>query len=471
METIIQWVYIVFTIIFIALSILYVAIATIATKMAKYYKAKNIYAAYEDILSSELAPSISIIAPAYNEGLTIVENVRSLLSLHYLKYEIIIINDGSKDDSLEKLIKAYELERIPYTPLLGKFQTQPIKNVYQSKSKIFSKLTVIDKENGGKSDALNAGINLAQYEIVCCIDVDCILEQDSLLKMSKLFMEETDRKVIAAGGVIRVANSCKFQFGKITEVNLPKGLLAKMQVLEYSRSFLLGRLAWSKLNGLLIISGAFGLFDKEILIKAGGYSTNTIGEDMELVIRMRRYMEETGSLYTVVYSPDLLCWTETPESIQLLGKQRKRWTRGMIQSLKAHKIMFLNPEYSFIGTISFTFWVIFEWAASIIEFFGILLFPFLLLFGVINWMYFLSLLACVCVYSWMFSLWALYIEEQIFHQYQLKDLVKLIGCALIEPFVYHPLITWFSIEGNYAQLMSQKNTWGDMQRKGFENKK
>lgn len=470
METLIHWLYIVFTIIFLSISVVYVVMAILATKMTNYYKAINIYTTYEDILGSELAPSISIIAPAYNEGLTIVENVRSLLSLHYLKYEIIAINDGSKDDSLQKLIDAYELEQVSYT-LLGKFQTKTIKNVYRSQSKVYNKLTVIDKENGGKSDALNAGINLAQHEIVCCIDVDCILEQDSLLKMSKLFMEETDKKVIAAGGVIRVANSCKFQYGKITEVNLPKGLLAKMQVLEYSRSFLLGRLAWTNINGLLIISGAFGLFDKDTLIKAGGYSTTTIGEDMELVIRMRRYMEEAGKPYDVVFSPDLLCWTETPESIKLLGKQRKRWTRGMIQSLMTHKIMFLNPEYSPIATLSYTYWVIFEWVASVVEFLGILLFTFLIFFGFINWIYFFSLLACVCVYSWMFSLWALYIEEKTFHQYHLKDLVKLIGCALIEPFIFHPLITWFSIQGNYAQLMSQKNTWGDMRRNGFEIKK
>jgi cellulose synthase/poly-beta-1,6-N-acetylglucosamine synthase-like glycosyltransferase len=241
-----------------------------------------------------------------------------------------------------------------------------------------------------------------------------------------------------------------------------------MQVLEYSRSFLLGRLAWTNPNGLLIISGAFGLFDKDTLIKAGGYSTSTIGEDMELVIKMRRYMEEAGKPYVVLYSPDLLCWTETPESIKLLGKQRKRWTRGMIQSLMAHKIMFLNPEYSPIATISYTYWVIFEWIASVTEFLGLLLFTFLIFFGFINWIYFFSLLACVCVYSWMFSLWALYIEEKTFHQYQLKDLITLIGCALIEPFIFHPLITWFSIQGNYAQFMSQKNTWGDMRRKGFE---
>ncbi len=470
METLIHWLYIVFTVIFLSISVVYIVMATLATKMINYYKAKNIYETYEDILGSELAPNISIIAPAFNEGLTIVENVRSLLSLHYLKYEIIVINDGSKDDSLQKLVQAYELTQVPYS-LLGKFQTKTIKNVYRSKSKVFNKLTVIDKENGGKSDALNAGINLAQHEIVCCIDVDCILEQDSLLKMSKLFMEETDKKVIAAGGVIRVANSCKFQYGKITEVNLPKGLLAKMQVLEYSRSFLLGRLAWTNPNGLLIISGAFGLFDKDTLINSGGYSTTTIGEDMELVIKMRRYMEEAGKPYAVVYSPDLLCWTETPESIKMLGKQRKRWTRGMIQSLMAHKIMFLNPEYSPIATISYTYWVIFEWIASVVEFLGILLFTFLIFFGFINWIYFFSLMACVCVYSWMFSLWALYIEEKTFHQYQFKDLVKLIGCALIEPFIFHPLITWFSIQGNYAQLMSQKNTWGDMRRKGFEIKK
>lgn len=263
------------------------------------YKRDNTFTDYGVIAANPNAPVFSLIAPAYNEGMTIVENVRSLLSLYYHNLEIIIVNDGSKDDSIQKLIEAYELESVNFF-IQGEIPTTNVKAIYKSKNKAFKKLIVVDKENGGKADALNVGVNVSSGEYLVCIDVDCILEQDSILRLAKPFLEQTDKRLIACGGVIRLANNCQIQNGKVVEVNLPRTLLGKSQVLEYIRAFVLGRMAWSRASGLILISGAFGVFDRKIVLECGGYDKNTVGEDMELVVRMRKHMEEKGEPYEVI---------------------------------------------------------------------------------------------------------------------------------------------------------------------------
>ena len=280
-----------------------------STRNSLHYKHKNSFGSLEGIMSSPLAPSITIIAPAYNEGATIVENIRSLLSLHYVNYEVMVVNDGSKDDTLEKVIEAYDLVLDPHTKPKAD-RSKPIRGVYRSKRASFSKLVVIDKENGGKSDALNAGMYLSEKEYVGCIDVDCLLLPDALLHVVKAFTQRTQKEVIAVGGVIRVANSCRIDGGKLEEIRLPESWLARFQLLEYTRSFLLGRMAWGRIDSLLIISGAFGFFNRKIATAVGGYDTGTVGEDMEIVFKMRRFMHDQSIPYTVEYIPDPLCWTE-----------------------------------------------------------------------------------------------------------------------------------------------------------------
>ena len=275
----------------------YIILAMISSKETIEYMKKNSFVNYKEILSSTISPSITIIAPAYNESLNIIENVRSLLSSHYVNYDVVIVNDGSKDDSLEKLIVAYDLVKVDFL-INQQIPTKPIRaGVFKSTNPAFEKLTVVDKVNGGKADALNMGLNISKSDYVACIDVDCLLLENSLQKMIKPFLEVTYKTVIATGGVIRIANSCIIKDGKLLDVNFPKKLIEKAQILEYIRAFLLGRMAWSRLNGLLVISGAFGLFNKKVAIEVGGYDTKTVGEDMELIVRMRRYMEETKQKY------------------------------------------------------------------------------------------------------------------------------------------------------------------------------
>ncbi len=464
----------IFTYAILAYSVLlvssYIFIGLYSIGEVKNYLYKNSFTDYRMLAASTQAPSISILAPAYNEGANIIENVRSLLSIYYNNLEVIIINDGSKDDSLEKLIAAYDLYKVDFF-VNEQIKTKPVRGVYKSRKSVYRKLIVVDKENGGKADALNVGVNIAKNNYVVCIDVDCVLEQDALLKLAKPFLEHPNHRVIATGGVIRIANGCDIQKGRLLKVGLPAQFLPRVQTLEYIRAFLLGRMAWSRLNGLLLISGAFGAFDKDIVIKCGGYDHRTVGEDMELVVRMRRYMEELNQPYKVAFIPDPLCWTEAPASFKILGRQRNRWTRGTIETLRFHKVMFFNPRYGLLGMLSYPYWFFFEFLAPIIEFVGMVAFLIFGLFGLINWSFFLTLLAFIFCFGILYSIFAILMEVLTYNQYKRhKDILNLILTAILEPFIFHPFVVWSAIKGN-IDLLRKKNSWGEMTRQGLSTTK
>jgi cellulose synthase/poly-beta-1,6-N-acetylglucosamine synthase-like glycosyltransferase len=446
----------------------YIILGIISTLETIEYIKKNRFVNYKEILSSTFSPSISIIAPAYNESLNIVENVRSLLSSHYVNYDVIIVNDGSKDDSLSKLIEAYDLIQIDHY-INEQIKTKPLrKGIYKSTNPAFDKLTVVDKENGGKADALNMGLNISKNKYVACIDVDCLLLEDALQKMIKPFLETTETKVIAAGGVIRIANSCIVKDGKLLDINFPKTWLEQGQILEYFRAFLLGRMAWSRLNGLLVISGAFGIFDKKIAIKVGGYDTNTVGEDMEIIVRMRRYMEDQKQKYKVAYIPDPLCWTEAPDNYKTFISQRNRWTRGTIETLKKHRKIGFNSKYKSLGLISYPYWFFFERMAPIVEVAGIIYFGILIALEEVRWDYALAFIVVAYLFTVLFSIVAIASEELTYHQYKKKSIgFRLIMIAFLEPFVSHPAILYSAIKGNIDYYFYKKIEWGHMTRKGM----
>lgn len=449
---------------------LYIFIGLYSIGEVKKHLNKNSFTDYRVLAGASQAPSISILAPAYNEGANIIENVRSLLSIHYNNLEVIIINDGSKDDSMEKLIAAYDLYLTDFY-VNEQIPAKPVRGVYRSRKPVFKKLVVVDKVNGGKADALNVGVNISQKDYIVCIDVDCILEQDALLKLAKPFLERSDEKIIATGGVIRIANGCEIEGGRLVKVNLPKSFLPQVQTLEYLRAFLLGRMAWSRLNGLLLISGAFGAFDKEIVIKCGGYDHNTVGEDMELVVRMRRYMEEQNLPYRVSFIPDPLCWTEAPATFKILGRQRNRWTRGTIETLRMHKVMFFNPKYGLLGMLSYPYWYFFEFLAPIVEFLGMFCFLVSAILGLTNWHFFYILLGTVFSFGFMYSVFAILMEVVTYNQYKsTKDILKLVLIAFLEPFIFHPFVVWSAIKGN-IDLLRKKNSWGEMTRQGLSQPK
>ncbi len=448
---------------------IYLVLAVFSAISLRKYLRKNSYVNYNTIVASPIAPTLSVIAPAHNESETIIDNIRTMLSLYYNNYEVIMVNDGSTDDTLKKMIEVYELEKVNYY-FDYRLPCERIRGVYKSQNRSFKKLTVIDKVKGGKADSLNAGLNVSRNDLVVSLDADSIMEPDALLKLVKPFLEAKEKKVIGTGGVIRIANSCEIKGGVIKKIHLPKKFLPRAQVIEYTRAFLLGRMAWSELDGLLLISGALGMFDRETVIQAGGYSTETVGEDMELVVRIRRYKAEKDEPYDVVYIPDPLCWTEVPQTVKVLARQRSRWTRGTLETLIKHRKLFFNRKYGKLGVMGYPYWLFFEWLAPIIEFIGILWFIFLALSGRLNWNFFLLLLGFVYFFAVSLSVWAVLFEEITFHKYEKKrDVLKLIGTAFLEPISFHPLVMLMTIKGNLDKLFN-RNTWGRMERKGFRNK-
>ncbi|MBC7556231.1 MAG: glycosyltransferase, partial [Chryseobacterium sp.] len=460
------WLYLIYG---TAVFLVYGWIAIYALGAVVQYNKQNVFTDYNIIASNPNAPHFSIIAPAYNEGFTIIENVRSLLSLYYHNLEIIIVNDGSKDDSMAKLIIEYELISVSFF-VLGTIETNKVRGIYKSKNPAFKKLIVVDKENGGKADALNVGVNISSGEYLVCIDVDCILEQDAILKLAKPFLEQTDKKLIACGGVIRLANNCKIENGKVTDINIPKTLLGKTQALEYIRAFVLGRMAWSRASGLILISGAFGVFDRKIVLACGGYDRKTVGEDMELVVRMRKYMEERKEPYEVITIPDPLCWTEAPETKEILLKQRNRWMRGTMETLWKHRKLMFNRKYGKLGMISLPYWFFFEFLGPLIEFSGYLFFIIFLLLGIINWPFFLVLFALVISAGFLFSIYGILVDLMSRQVYaKRKDFFALIGTAILEPFYFHPMVVKAGVKG-FIDYFKKSHAWGEMTRQGFNQK-
>ncbi len=446
----------------------YVVISLLSTReVMKYVKRRSVLE-HDSLISSPYQPSISIVAPAYNEVVTIVDNIRSLLSLHYSNLTIIIVNDGSKDETLNEAIDNYDLYLTDevYPSII---KTKPIRGIYRSRKKAFSKLIVVDKENGGKADAINVGTNVCNSDYFACIDVDCIIDQDAFLRLVEPILKGGDKKIGAVGGIVWLTNDVDIRSGKVMKIRAPKSYIARIQVVEYFRAFLLGRPAWACKNGLLLISGAFGIFDRETVLKVGGYNHKTVGEDMELVMRMHGYYRENDIDYGIAYIPDPLCWTEAPSDYGILGRQRNRWTRGTIECLKFHKKMFLNPTYGILGYISYPYWLLAEWLAPYIEAGGLLFFLIIAVLGLANWPFFFALLLLVYAFATCISIYSILIQELTYAKYEsADDLIQLIKTALLEPLKYHPKTIKWSIKGNIDHFTGSNKGWGEMTRKGFK---
>lgn len=415
---------------------------------------------------SGLEAPISLLVPAFNEQATIATSVRSLLQLSYHEYEIVVINDGSTDDTLDVLMREFAL--VPFPEAYRKqLDSKEIKTVYRSSR--FNNLRVIDKENGGKADSLNAGINVSRYPLFCTVDADSILQHDSLQKVAQPFLENS--LVVAAGGTIRIANGCQVQNGFIQSVELPKKLLPLLQIVEYLRAFLFGRMGWSPLNAMLIISGAFGLFKKEVVIEVGGYRTDTIGEDMELVVRIHKHYRLAKKRYRIVFVPDPICWTEAPEDLRTLRNQRIRWQRGLLESLSPNMGLLFHRHSGFVGWLAFPFLLLFEAIGPLIELAGYFFFIGLSLLGIISFQAFWVFVFVAVGFGLFLSVSSLLLEEMTFQIYpRPKQLMLLLLSVLIENFGYRQLNSWWRLVGIVYWMIGRKAKWGHMKRSGaWEN--
>ena len=415
------------------------------------------------LLSSTLSPTISILAPAFNEEATIEASLRALLALQYPRLEVIVISDGSKDETVKVLVERFDL--VPVKTIYEKrISTKPVRTLYRSAT--YPSLVVVDKENGGKADALNVGLSFARGELVCAMDADTLIEGDGLQRMVRPFLYATD--VVATGGTIRVVNGSEVKFGRIVQARVTTHALAGIQVVEYLRAFLFGRLGWNRLGGNIIISGAFGLFRRESVVKAGGYLHDTVGEDMELVLRLKRLSYEQGGPGTIAFVPDPVAWTEVPESIRVLGRQRDRWHRGLADVLWRHRRMMLNPRYGVTGLFVFPYYVIVELLAPLIEAAGLLALALGLIFGIIDWRF--AALFCLTAYGLGTALTAftLILEDISFHRYNtFRDRRLLFWWALMENIGYRQMTVYWRLRGLWKFLRGRKD-WGAMERKGFQ---
>ncbi len=411
-----------------------------------------------------LDPAISLLVPAYNEEASMADSLRSMLQLAYSNFEIIVINDGSKDGTLEVLKREFELEVFPEA-VNARLPTQPVRAYYRSR--LHANLRVIDKDNGGKADSLNAGINLSRHNLFCGVDADSILERDSLQRVVKPFLR--DPTVVATGGTVRVANGCVIEGGFMTQVNLPSNPWALFQVVEYLRAFLFGRLGWSRLNAMLIISGAFGLFRKDVVIAAGGYRVKTIGEDMELVVRIHRHLRAQGTPYRIEFVPDPVCWTEAPEDLQTLRNQRIRWQRGLSESLSGHAGLMFSRRGGAPGWLAYPFMVAFEWLGPIVELGGYVFMAVAYALGAISWEAFAVFLFVAVGLGILLSVSGLLLEEMAFHLYPRMGQLALLALVIVaENLGYRQINSWWRLVGLYRWATQREAKWGEMKRKGLK---
>ncbi len=409
-------------------------------------------------------PAVSVLVPAYNEEQTIVSALQSVLQLEYHCYEVLVINDGSKDQTLQVLTTHFELQPMPLPPVEG-LSTAEVNGFYRSRRYPF--LRVIDKANGGKADALNAGANLARYPLVCCLDADSILQRDSLRDVVQPFIDGVD--VVCSGGTVRVANGSAIRDGFLDAVGISNHPLALFQTVEYLRAFLFGREGWSPFNALLIVSGAFGVFDREVLLEVGGYRRQTIGEDMELTVRLHRFMSQRKRPYRIQFLAEPVCWTEAPEDLGTLRNQRIRWQRGLLESLWLNKKLLFSPRGGFAGNVAFPFFLIFEAVGPLIEVAAYLFMSLGVLFGYVDTDSLVLFTIASIGMGMTMSISALLMEEVCFHMYpRTRQVMVLIAFALLENLGYRQLNSWWRLLGLYQWLTGQQQQWGVMKRKGNE---
>lgn len=400
---------------------------------------------------------ISILVPAYNEEVTIIDTINSLLNLDYPKYEIVVINDGSKDWTANKVIEHFNLKQV-VRPFRRMVPSKDMTSVYENQEKV--RVVLVNKENGGKSDALNMGINISRFPLFVCVDADSMLQYDSLKKIVEPFLENDT--TIAVGGNIKVSNQVVINKGRVVEIRQPKKWMILFQIIEYLRVFLNSRIAFDGLNANLIVSGAFGVYSKQAVINVGGYTHGLMGEDMEIVVKMHAFYRKNKLPYKISYAPDAICWTQVPESYKVLKSQRRRWHVGMGQSLKNHMFMLFNHNYGTVGMIAYPYFVFFEFITPILEILGTATIFASYLLQIIDIEFFLLYLFVYMGYNMIVSMISVLLERYLFGSTMPpKLMIKLLLFCILESFGYRQICSIFRI-GAFWRF--KNNQWGNMIR-------
>lgn len=448
---------------FVVVNTTYLLLFSAAFVSARGYVRRRRAVDLGEVFRSPLTPMISVVIPAYNEETSIVEVVRAALLLRYPRFEVVVVNDGSSDRTLPLLVDSYDL-KVVTKAVECSVECSEIMAVYVSGA--HDNLVVIDTAHSGKADSLNAGINVSRGEILCMVDADSLIEQDALLKVARPFLD-SPRETVAVGGVIRVVNGCDVSGGRVEKVRLPGGFWANVQLIEYLRAFLGGRMGLASLRSLLIVPGAFGAFDRRTLVELGGYDTMTVGEDMELVLRIHRHCRRARRKYRIWYIPDPVCWTDVPVHWKQVARQRDRWQRGLLESMRNHEDMLMNPRYGVVGLASMPFHFFFEMLGPLVELGGYLIVFLAFFLGVLAVSYLYLFLMVAVLYGIIISMLGIALEGVVLGRYpRLPSLARMALFAVLDNFGYRQLNTWWRTKA-FVTFYTRRRRWGTVERVGY----
>lgn len=451
---------------FLVINTSYLILIGLAALDFRRFLRRQDFAGKDILLASPLTPGISIIVPAFDEQAGIVASVQAMLALHYPLHEVVVVDDGSTDRTFERLQNAFDLVAVPRRVPQEIPTREAVRSVHVPRDGR-TPLLVVRKANSGRSDAINVGINAARLPLVAMVDADSILDPDALLVVAKPFVDDPVR-TIATGGVIRAVNGCRVVAGRVVDVRMPRQWVARIQSVEYLRAFLLGRAGWSRMRALILISGAFGLFRRDAVLAAGGLDPDCIGEDFELVMRLHRAMRRQRRDYRVSFVAEPVSWTEVPPTLAMLGRQRRRWHRGLWEVLWGYRAVFANPRYGRVGLLAIPYYWFFELIAPVVELLGVVLVVAGLAVGAVDVGYAVEFLLVAYAFAVLVTLSALAVEEFSFHRYQRwRDLATALAAAVLENVGYRQLTAWWRVQGLAAALAGRKPVWGAMTRQGF----
>jgi len=444
---------------FVSLNLFYTFLLIVSALSIRSYN-RNFIIAHDNREQPELTKPFSLLIPAYNESAVIVASVTSFLKLDFPEYEAVVVNDGSRDDTMDKLIEAFQLDKVDFDHA-NHYPCKEIREVYFSRTQ--PRLVVVNKVNGGKADALNAAANCARYPYICAVDADSLLSVDSMRKLMQYFAASP--QTIGVGGIVRVSNGCHSKDGIITDVRMPKSILEQIQVVEYLRAFLFGRMGWSYMNILLVISGAFGVFRQDITAKVKGWNQKSVGEDMELVTRLHRYVRENGLHNSLSFAPDPVCWTQVPADLRSLSTQRDRWQRGLTQTLVWNISMLFNPKYGRIGMVGMPYFFLYEMLGCVVETMAFPVVGICFYLGIVNLTFFWLFFFVAIIWGLFLTYFSILLEEISYSRYRTwKDLLRLFLAGFLENFGYRQLFSFSRLKGFIKYIFRFKSTWGTIKR-------